>query len=124
MRRLLIVMIGTCLAMGVSAQQPPAAKKIEVVRLQKKINRNIQLVDVRTPKEYKEEHIGNAMNIDFNDTDFEANVQKLNKNKRVYLYCRTGNRSAKAAEKMRAMGFRKLYVLPVGMEGWKKEVSN
>ena len=117
-------MIGTCLAMGVSAQQAPKAKKIEVVRLQKKINRNIQLVDVRTPKEYKEEHIGNATNIDFNDTDFEVNVQKLNKNKRVYLYCRTGNRSAKAAEKMRALGFRKLYVLPVGMEGWKKEVSN
>lgn len=124
MRRLLIVMIGTCLAMGVSAQQLPAAKKIEVARLQKKINRNIQLVDVRTPKEYNEGHIGKATNIDYNAADFEANVQKLNKNKRVYLYCRTGNRSAKAAEKMRAMGFRKLYVLPVGMDGWKKEVSN
>ncbi len=124
MIKIIIVFICTCLTLGVSAQQLPSVKKIEVASLQKKIVRNIQLVDVRTPKEYNEGHIGNAINIDFNAPDFEANIQKLNKNKRVYIYCRTGNRSVKASEKMRALGFRKLYVLPVGMEGWKKEVSN
>ncbi|MES2652550.1 MAG: rhodanese-like domain-containing protein [Bacteroidota bacterium] len=124
MIKIIIVFICTCLTLGVSAQQLPSVKKIEVASLRKKIVRNIQLVDVRTPKEYNEGRIGNAINIDFNAPDFEANIQKLNKNKRVYIYCRTGNRSVKASEKMRALGFRKLYVLPVGMEGWKKEVSN
>ncbi len=113
-----------CLALSVAAQQSNAIKKIEISRLQKKISRNIQLVDIRTPKEYSDDHIGNAINIDFNALDFEANIQKLNKNKRIYIYCRTGNRSAKASEKMSALGFRKIYVLPTGIEGWNKELSN
>ena len=120
MKRILVAVICTCLSLSVFAQSNPA-KKIEVKHLQKKISRNIQLVDVRTAKEFKEGHIGNAINIDFNSPDFEVNIQKLNKSKRVYLYCRTGNRSAKASQKMSILGFRKLYVLPTGIEGWNKE---
>ncbi|MGF1925585.1 MAG: rhodanese-like domain-containing protein [Bacteroidia bacterium] len=123
MKAIITLLISICLTLNVVAQESKAIKKIEVAALQKKISRNIQLVDVRTAKEYNEGHIGNAINIDYNASDFEANIQKLNKNKRVYIYCRTGNRSAKASEKMSTWGFRKIYVLPTGMDGWKKEVS-
>lgn len=124
MKAIITLLISVGLTLSVSAQQSTVIKKIDVSRLQKKISRNIQLVDIRTPKEYNEGHIGNAINIDFNASDFEANIQKLNKNKRIYIYCRTGNRSAKASEKMSNWGFRKIYVLPIGIEGWNKEVPN
>jgi rhodanese-related sulfurtransferase len=105
------------------AQQVIPAKEIAVSKLQKKIGRNIQLVDVRTAKEFKEGHIGNAINIEYDAPDFAQRIQQLNKNKRVYLYCRTGKRSAKAAQKMDSLGFRKLYVLPTGIAGWNKETK-
>ena len=55
----------------------------------------IQLVDVRTPDEYKEGHLPNALNIDFLDENFEANIQQLDKTRPVIVYCQRGGRSAK-----------------------------
>ena len=119
--KLMFALIGTCLTMSVFAQQSNSAKDISATKLERKISKDIQLVDVRTPKEFKEGHIGNAINMDVNSPDFISNIQKLNKNKRVYVYCRTGKRSALAAHQMDSLGFKKLYNLPVGIEGWNKE---
>ena len=119
--KLILSLIGTFLTMSVVAQQSTTAKVITVTQLERKISRDIQLIDVRTPKEFKEGHIGNAVNIDVNDSNFISNIQKLNKNKRVYVYCRTGKRSALAAHQMDSLGFKKIYNLPVGYEGWDKE---
>ena len=103
------------------AQQSNPAKNISVSRLERKVAKDIQLVDVRTAKEFKEGHIANAINIDVNSPDFEANILKLNKNKRVYVYCRTGKRSVSAAKKMDSLGFSRIYNLTKGIEGWNKE---
>ena len=43
--------------------------------------KNNQLVDVRTESEFMEEHLHNAVNINFNANDFEAKIKKLDKNK-------------------------------------------
>lgn len=121
MKKIIITIICSCLTLGIYAQQSRSAKDITVLKLERKISKNIQLVDVRTAKEFKEGHIENAINIDVNSPDFEAKLHKLHKNKRVYVYCRSGKRSAIALKKMDSLGFNKLYNLPVGIEGWNKE---
>ena len=82
------------------------------------INR-VQLVDVRTFNEYNSGHIKNAIHIDFfNTSNFKKSFEKLDKDKPVYLYCRSGARSQKAARKLIAMGFSKIYDLKGGYMRW------
>ena len=79
----------------------------------------IQLVDVRTPNEYNEGHLPNALNIDFLDKNFEINIQQLDKTKPVIVYCQRGSRSAKCASQLIANGFVKIYDLDHGFSKWK-----
>jgi len=67
------------------------------------------LVDVRTPEEFDGGHLQYSQNINFNGPDFKAQIAKLDKNKPVYLYCRSGNRSGKAADTLKALGFHTYY---------------
>ncbi len=84
------------------------------------INKDVQLIDVRTPREYRSGHLGNAINIDFYKTNrFVEAFETLNKEKPVYIYCRSGVRSAKAANKLIAMGFQKIYDLEGGILNWR-----
>lgn len=79
----------------------------------------VQLVDVRTPKEFKAGHIKDAVLINFYDDNFnQISEQKLDKNLPVYLYCRSGGRSAKAAKMYKDAGFKKVYNLLGGFNAW------
>jgi rhodanese-related sulfurtransferase len=80
---------------------------------------DMQLVDVRTPKEYKEGHIKNSQNIDYNSPTFDEDISKLDKTKPVILYCKSGKRSAKCSEKLIKAGFEKIYELEGGITEWK-----
>ena len=80
---------------------------------------NVQLVDVRTPNEYKTGHIANSQNIDFYSPTFEADIAKLDKEKPVILYCKSGRRSASCADKMLEAGFKKIYDLKGGYTEWQ-----
>jgi len=82
---------------------------------------DIQLIDVRTAQEYSEGHIDNAQNIDYFSETFEADIAKLDKNKPVIVYCKSGNRSAKCAKKMEEAGFVKIYDLDGGISKWRHE---
>lgn len=78
-------------------------------------NKKVQLIDVRTPREYKTGHLKGAKNIDFYSRNINAELNKLNKEKAVYLYCRSGSRSRQTANKLAAMGFTKIYDLKGGI---------
>ena len=80
---------------------------------------DVQLVDVRTPKEHNEIRIANSQNIDFQSPTFDEDITKLDKNKPVILYCRSGGRSAKCAKKLKDAGFEKIYDLEGGISKWK-----
>lgn len=84
-------------------------------------NENIQLVDVRTPKEFKLAHISNAKLIDVKSADFEEKaLDKLDKNKPVYMYCKSGKRGKKACEILKEKGFA-VYNLAGGFLEWKSK---
>lgn len=79
------------------------------------------LVDVRTPKEFEEGHIEGALNIDFlNPAAFDEGAAQLDLDKTLMIYCRSGKRSQKASEKLKAMGFREIYDLEGGFRNWEQ----
>lgn len=84
-------------------------------------NRNLQLIDVRTQEEFGEDHLKTAQNICVTDDDFKEKVAKLDKNEPVYLYCRSGKRSARAAQIMKDMGFKEIYDMEGGFLNWENQ---
>lgn len=80
-----------------------------------------QLIDVRTIAEFDEGHLKRAQNICVTDADFKENVAKLDKTQPVYVYCRSGKRSAKAAEILKEMGFKEIYDMEGGFLRWEDE---
>jgi len=81
---------------------------------------NIQLVDVRTPQEFEKGSIAQAINIDCNDAHFTQNINALNKSESVYIYCLSGGRSKKAADKLIELGFENVVELEGGYLNWSK----
>lgn len=83
-------------------------------------DKDVQLIDVRTPEEFKQGHIINAKNIDFFSQNFDVQFENLDKSKPVYIYCRSGNRSGKAAIKLAKKGFVKILDLEGGYLNYSK----
>jgi rhodanese-related sulfurtransferase len=77
--------------------------------------KKVQLIDVRTPNEFKSGHIKGAKNIDFFSGKFNLEFDKLNKDQPVYVYCRSGSRSRQTAKKLSKMDFKKIYDLKGGI---------
>lgn len=82
---------------------------------------NELLLDVRTPEEYNEGHVEGAINIDYYNETFSAQMDSLDKSKPVLVYCRSGSRSAKAAEILRQKGFKEVYEMKEGIIGWQQK---
>ncbi len=80
---------------------------VEVAQFKEAIkNPNIKLVDVRTAEEYAAGHIEGALNLDVWDSLFVQNaVAALPAGCEVAVYCKSGKRSAEAAEKLEAQGY-------------------
>lgn len=75
-----------------------------------------QLVDVRTPEEYIRGHLKRAINLNFNDDNFEDIVKaKLDKTRPVFVYCFSGRRSTDAAAFLRDLGYKEVYDMAVAL---------
>lgn len=98
------------------------ARTIPVEEYEQKLGAspNAQLIDVRTPQEYAEGHLKDAVNMDINNTDFDKMIGKLNKDKPVFVYCLAGSRSAQAVDIMKGMGFKEVYNLAGGIMKWER----
>ncbi len=81
--------------------------------------KNVQLIDVRTPMEFMTGHIENAINLDISQHKlFVEKSKALDKDRPVYMYCRSGVRSQKAARMLIDMGFSLIYDLKGGYINW------
>ena len=79
------------------------------------------ILDVRTPEEYSEGHLENAQLNNVKDNNFEKNLKAIPKDKPVYVYCRSGNRSKKAKATLEQSGYTEIYELDGGIIAWEKE---
>jgi len=82
------------------------------------VNKDCLLVDVRTPNECSAGKIKNAKIINIMAGDFTTKLSKLNREKPLYFYCRSGMRSQKAAKTAVKLGFSKVYDLKGGYNAW------
>ena len=82
------------------------------------------MLDVRTPEEVEEGYIPNATNIDiYLGQEFVAELEKLDKTKNYYVYCRSGQRSGQACAIMNKLGFENAYNLVGGFMNWEGEIA-
>ena len=85
-------------------------------------NDNVLLFDVRTMDEFNSGHLKGSINIDFYEEKlFDKFFKKVNKSKPIYIYCRSGNRSKKSFEKLKKLGFVKVFDLEGGYKNWIKK---
>ncbi len=86
---------------------------------------NAFLLDVRTEDEVAEGYIPNATNIDIHlGQGFLDALEKLDKSKPYYVYCRSGGRSGQACAIMNSVGFEKTYNLEGGFMNWQGEIAD
>ena len=78
------------------------------------------ILDVRTPEEFAEKHIPNAINVP-NETIGKDEIPELpNKEQLILVYCRSGNRSKQASEKLVKLGYTNIYEFG-GINDWTGE---
>lgn len=83
-----------------------------------KQNPDAIILDVRTPREFEDGHIANAVNMDING-NFESDISKLDKSKPILVYCLSGARSSSAVEILKNQGFKNIFHLDRGMMSWR-----
>lgn len=92
----------------------------EALKLKNAEGKNLVILDVRTPAEYAGGHIPNAQNADFFGAVFEKEINRLDRDSPVLVYCQTGRRSEAAAKMLEKANFKKIYNLKGGIAAWEK----
>lgn len=81
-------------------------------------NNEYIILDVRSPEEYNSDKIEGATNINFYDSNFNEQLNQLDKNKKYLIYCRSGSRSGKTLNLMKELEFKTVYNLDGGIIAW------
>jgi len=88
-----------------------------------KSDKNAAIIDVRTPMEYDEGHLADSLLIDISNPSFTNEIEKLDKSKSYYIYCKSGNRSWHAGNYMLKQGFQSVAHLSPGIIGWNGPIE-
>jgi rhodanese-related sulfurtransferase len=96
---LLIAVVAACGGGGASITKVDAASAVDMLKTR-------VVIDVRTPDEFAAGHIAGAQNIDVEAADFGSRIATLDPKGAYVVYCRTGRRSAIAAEQLASAGFK------------------
>jgi thioredoxin len=104
-----------------NGQSTPSGPSITAIAFSKKITElpGAPLIDVRTPGEFSQGHLKNAINYDISQSGFENQIASLDKLKPVLVYCLTGSRSTYAVRYMQSIGFKEVYELNGGIMKWR-----
>ena len=81
-------------------------------------DKNFMILDVRTPKEFGQARLEDAVNVDYYNKSFKKELAKLEKEKIYLVYCRSGNRSRKSLKLMKELGFQEVYNMSGGIGTW------
>ncbi len=108
----------------VAAQQngrPEGLKTVnaEEARILLEKQKNVVILDVRTPQEYAAGHLKNATLLNKYEPDFEAKIQALDRTQPYLVYCAAGGRSGETFQLMKQLGFEQVYDAK-GFESLKK----
>jgi rhodanese-related sulfurtransferase len=93
-------------------------KSVNTEEFEKLKKEGYKLIDVRTPAEHREARIDDSVLADIYSPDFKKVVDKLNKEDKYLIYCRSGNRSKTACDFMMKWGFKNVLDLSGGIISW------
>ncbi|MDD5826811.1 MAG: rhodanese-like domain-containing protein [Bacilli bacterium] len=123
MKKLLIITLCVFLLSGCGETKNTDSSDGSVNYMEAKekiINDGAILLDVRTKEEYNEKHIDGASLLPLDKIDIDSISQIVSeKDTPIIVYCRSGNRSQQAREKLIALGYSKVYDLGA-MSNWKE----
>ena len=88
----------------------------EEMNMMLKSDKNCILLDVRSPQEYKEQHLERGINIPLYDLQKKVINIIPSKENVIIVYCQTGNRSIRAVKMLTKMGYKKVYNLKGGLD--------
>lgn len=113
-RFLLLLLIILCaVSQGWAAERDITSREAKAL-LEK--NRNIYLLDVRTPQEYKQAKLAGSVLIPIDE--FERRVKEVPRNRPVLVYCAVGSRSRPVASYLARLGNKEVYNMSDGIVGW------
>ena len=110
----------------VEKKRSPSSKDIFPTEAWEIISKNrksddLVILDVSTPKEYKDLHLEGAVNLNLFSRSFKAQLDIMNKNKVYVVYCKMGGRSKIARKLMQKSGFQTVYNIIGGVFLWEEE---
>ena len=79
------------------------------------------IVDVRRPDEFAESHIAGAVNVPNESIEDEMPAELPDRDQLLLIYCRSGNRSKEASQKLAEMGYTRVYEFG-GINTWEGEI--
>jgi len=121
MKNILYILLLAITGISCNGQQKKGVELVEPAAFEKEMaDVKGQVIDVRTPKEYKSGHIEGAINMHVYDADFSQRVDSLDKTRTVYVYCKAGGRSAEAVDTLKQKGFVHIVELKGGMDAWNE----
>lgn len=86
-----------------------------------KNNPSAVLIDVRTSNEFSKGHLKDALNLDWKSSEFQKQLEAVDKDQTILVYCLSGGRSSEAAEEMRKKGYANVLELDGGILAWRAE---
>ncbi|PTL40203.1 sulfurtransferase TusA family protein [Alkalicoccus saliphilus] len=101
---------------GEESEEKTFPHVIDNSELQKKLDGDVQILDVRESAEYAFSHIPGAVSVPLGELD--QRINELDKNKETYVVCRTGNRSDMASQKLADNEFTNVKNVVPGMSDW------
>jgi phage shock protein E len=113
---ILIILIFSTLSF-VQGQQVEQLTSIEAEKMMRS-NRKLVVIDVRTADEFNQGHIKGAINIDIKQSEAFDKINKLDHNAIYTVHCRTNHRSTAAVNHMVEKGFKNIYQMTDGFNGW------
>lgn len=97
MKKIIILVIASLVVFGCGSKETNNLSYKELMQ-----EKEYAIVDVRTKEEYESGHIKEAINIPYDKIDENT---KLDKNKNIFVYCKSGARSKKAYETLKTLGY-------------------
>ena len=80
---------------------------------------DVIIVDVRTPEEYEAGHLMDSLLLPLDTIGSKASRVIPDKDKKIYVYCRSGNRSARAVSQLQDLGYKDVHSMDGGMISWQ-----
>jgi phage shock protein E len=83
-------------------------------------DKQVVILDLRTPKEFQSGHLAGAKNLDFTEEDFETKLAKLDPTRTYLIHCASGNRSTRSLATFKKLQFKFVVHLDGGIKAWEK----